>query len=90
MHRYLPTVIRITKHQGNITQPKEYSKSPVSGPKEMEIPELTNEEFNNSKDVQRTIREQINDLTISGTQYNMMMRSSQKNMENKKEPKFCD
>lgn len=54
----------------------------------MEIPELTNEEFNNSKDVQRTIREQINDLTISGTQYKKM-RSSQKNMENKKEPKFC-
>ena len=37
--------IGITKNQGNVTPPKEHSKPPVTGPKEMEIKELSIKEF---------------------------------------------
>lgn len=37
MHENVHKIIEIMKNQRNMTPPKEYSKPPVIGPKEMEI-----------------------------------------------------
>ena len=45
MYRHLSKAIGIMKNWENMTLPKEYSKSPVTGPKEVEIQEFPNKEF---------------------------------------------
>ena len=45
MHRHLNKATRIMKTQKNMTPSKEYSKPTVTGPKEMEFQELSDEEF---------------------------------------------
>ena len=45
MHKYLFKAKGIMKNQRNMTPSKEYSKPPVTGPKEMEIQEFLDREF---------------------------------------------
>lgn len=45
MHKQLYKATGITKNQENMIPPKEYSKLPVTGPKEMEIQELSDKKF---------------------------------------------
>lgn len=45
MCRYLYKAIKISKNQRTMTRPKDYSNTPATGPKEMEIKELPDKEF---------------------------------------------
>lgn len=45
MHRHLHKATRITKNQGNMTLPKDYSKALITGPEEMKMLELPNKYF---------------------------------------------
>ena len=62
-----------------MSPPKEYSKPPVTGPKEMEIQELPDKEFKIIVlKMLRELEKNTNNLALSGKQYKNKMSSTKR------------